>query len=150
MSLASIVTAVILIPTLLYLCYIWALPKPVPGIPYNRGAASRILGDLTEGLQQASFIRWVIEQPIKHQSPITQLFLGPFSKPVLLVSDFEETENILLRRSHDFDVSGLRNDIFTGVMPNAAISKFTDDPAFKRNRELTKGLMSPNILKTVI
>lgn len=33
---------------LLYLFYCRSLPKPLPGIPYNKHAASRVLGDIPE------------------------------------------------------------------------------------------------------
>jgi hypothetical protein len=32
--------------TFVFLCYRWALPKPLPGIPYNKEAARTIFGDM--------------------------------------------------------------------------------------------------------
>lgn len=34
------------IATWLYLCYRWALPRPLPGIPYNKEATKSIFGDM--------------------------------------------------------------------------------------------------------
>lgn len=35
---------------ILYLVYRAALPKPIPGIPYNKNAASKLFGDVPEML----------------------------------------------------------------------------------------------------
>lgn len=35
---------------IVYLAYRAALPRPIPGIPYNRDAASKLLGDVPEML----------------------------------------------------------------------------------------------------
>lgn len=34
------------IAILLYFCYRWALPRPIPGIPYNKEATKSIFGDI--------------------------------------------------------------------------------------------------------
>lgn len=139
--------------SLLYLAYQWALPKPLPGIPYNKAATKSILGDAVEmsevrkkgGRPRA----WLGEQPWRHNSPLVQVFLAPLSKPILILSDYREVQDILLRRGKEFDRGGRNLDALGGVIPNHHIGMKTQSPQFKANRELVKDLMTPNFLHTV-
>ncbi|ETS82913.1 hypothetical protein PFICI_04789 [Pestalotiopsis fici W106-1] len=139
--------------SLLYLAYQWALPKPLPGIPYNKAAVKSILGDVVEvrelqkkgGRPRA----WLGEQPWRHNSPLVQVFLAPLAKPILILSDFREAQDILLRRGKEFDRGGRNLDALGGVIPNHHIGMQTSSPRFKANRELVKDLMTPNFLHTV-
>ncbi|KAF7517317.1 hypothetical protein G7054_g13851 [Neopestalotiopsis clavispora] len=139
--------------SLLYLGYQWALPKPLPGIPYNKAAVKSILGDLVEvrelqkkgGRPRA----WLGEQPWRHNSPLVQVFMAPLAKPILILSDFREAQDILLRRGKEFDRGGRNLDALGGVIPNHHIGMKTSSPQFKANRELVKDLMTPNFLHTV-
>lgn len=45
--------------------YRWLLPKPIPGIPYNKKAVGSILGDIPEMLEH-----------LKHSKTVTDWFLG--------------------------------------------------------------------------
>lgn len=54
-----------------------------------------ILGDIWEirrsRLAGTPAVPWILNLCTKHASPLTQIFIGgPFSKPVLVLSDFEE------------------------------------------------------------
>jgi hypothetical protein len=92
----------------LYSLYIWLLPKPIPGIPYNRKTGNRALGDAMDILREVSvtseFNLWCARQVDKLNSPICQVFLNPFSKPWVLLADFAESQDIMLRRK-DLDRS---------------------------------------------
>ena len=44
-TMALVATGALLI---LYLVYRAALPRPIPGIPYNKNAANKLLGDVPE------------------------------------------------------------------------------------------------------
>ena len=86
-----------------YLLYRAALPKPIPGIPYNEAAAKHILGD-APGLLEAitktgTMLDWIIHQLVKRNEPVMQLFLRPLGKPFVIISDFRETQDICVRRS---------------------------------------------------
>ena len=63
-----------------------ALPKPIPGIPYNKHASSRLLGDLPELTKHMQVTKemtsWLVNQCRVHNSPIVQVFARPFQKPV--------------------------------------------------------------------
>jgi hypothetical protein len=139
--------------TALYLLYQSALPKPIPGIPYNVAATKRLLGDMAEIRQRKaegkSTRTWFREQASRHNSPICQAFLAPFSRPAILISDYREAQDIMLRRSKEVDRSPRSTEAMGGVVRGHHISMMTADPQFKKNRELMKDLMSPNFLHTV-
>lgn len=131
------------------LLYYLALPKPYPGIPYNPEARWRILGDVPSIQASPYRRRWFMEQCIRHKSPIVQLFLSPFGKPIVLVCDFREQQDVCLRRHREFDRSSLNKVVFGGVAPEHHISMKTADPRFKGNKELLRDLMTPAFLHDV-
>ncbi|KAI1183643.1 cytochrome P450 [Nemania serpens] len=137
----------------LYLAYRWALPKPIPGIPYDESARNSLLGNLPEII---SMLRttgktrpFFVGHPSRHQSALTQIWLGPLQKPSLILSDFRETQDILLRRTREFDRGPRNTSAFAGVAPNHHIAMESSDPRFKLNRELVRDLMTPNFLHEV-
>lgn len=138
---------------LLYLAYQHALPKPLPGIPYNKEALRSLLGDgaAIKALQEQGGRprAWFGEQNSKHKSPLVQVFMAPLSKPMLLLSDFREGQDILLRRNKEFDHGPRNLAAFSAVLANHHIGMRTLDPQFRANRELIKDLMTPNFLHTV-
>jgi hypothetical protein len=84
------------ISSCLFLCYRWALPRPIPGIPYNKEATRSLLGDVIPMVQHVGRTKevasWWTLQIIKLQSPIIQLFCRPFEKPFVMISDFREAQ----------------------------------------------------------
>lgn len=134
---------------LAYAAYRRALPKPLPGIPYNPAAARRLLGDLPE-LYAASRTRdvrgWFSALPARLGSPIVQI-LG--RKPTVVIADFATTQAILLRQSREFDRPHNMLASLRGVIPHHHIAMRTADPQFRRNRELVRDLMTPGFLHSV-
>lgn len=137
----------------LFLSYRWALPKPIPGIPYNASATRSLFGDIP---QIMSFMAktdtmwpWIAQQITEHQSPIVQVFARPFSKPWVLVADYRESQDILLRRTKEFDRANFIGDAFAGVIPDHHIRKSSTDEQFKIHRNLLKDLMTPGFLHDV-
>jgi hypothetical protein len=104
----------------MYFSYRSLLPKPLPGIPYNVNASKRILGDLVDVLALGStgkpLKEWIMSLTRKHNSPIVQLFFGPFSPGVVVLSDYRETRDIMLRRDKEFGKGHLNNDGWQGVI----------------------------------
>lgn len=135
-----------------YFAYRWTLPKPIPGIPYNESARS-ILGDLPSILAHVratdQMYSWFTEQITKHHSAIVQVFVFPLSKPWILVSDFRESQDILMRRTKEFDRSTLMGDIFAGMLPAFHNHMQSTNAQFKANRALLKDLMTPSFLLEV-
>ncbi|EXA30362.1 hypothetical protein FOVG_18234 [Fusarium oxysporum f. sp. pisi HDV247] len=142
---------VFLLPTL-YLLRQWALPKPMPGIPFRRDATRRILGDipaLLKAMRNAdhTYMHWVEQQMRELDTPIMQLFMRPFSKPVLILADFREAQDILMRRK-EWDRSDMLRDLFGGLIPGHHARERTND-VWKSHRRLLQDLMSPPFLHNV-
>ncbi|RYP75981.1 hypothetical protein DL771_002053 [Monosporascus sp. 5C6A] len=137
--------------SLLYLAYHWALPRPLPGIPYNKDALKKILGDGAEIRKirraRGSARNWFGQPTAKHMSRLVQV-LAPFTKLVLILSDSREAQDILLRRNKEFDRASRVNGALLGVIPWRRIGMRTADPQFRRNRELVERLMTPHFLNT--
>lgn len=148
----NILLGLLALLTITYVAYQQALPKPIPGIPYNPASANSLLGDLPELFKQlkAGDLRGFFSgMTSRLDSPIVQFFGRPFSKPVIIISDFRTAQDILLRRNKEFDRPGSQIDTLRGVIPNHHISMLTSDPQFRKNRELVKDLMTPNFLHAV-
>ncbi|KAK8024077.1 hypothetical protein PG993_012143, partial [Apiospora rasikravindrae] len=138
---------------LLYCLYRWALPKPIPGIPYDASATKSIWGNMSEIMNfkkhHGEVRPWFARQAVKHRAPLTQAWLTPFSRPVLILSDYREAQDVFLRRGRDF-FRGLRScDAFHGSIPEHHIAMMSADPRFKRNKEIVRDLMTPGFLHDV-
>jgi hypothetical protein len=92
---------------LLYALYRAALPKPIPGIPYHKASANRVLGDapgmIKHRQKYSTVFDWMTAQPVELNSPVAQLFLKPFCQPIVVITDHRESQDVLLRRAKDFD-----------------------------------------------
>lgn len=144
--------ALISFALLLYLFYRWLLPKPIPGIPYNKASAKSLLGDIPAFLnaekQTQEIFPWMRDQFHVHKSPIVQVFCQPFGKPWVLVGDFVEAEDILIRRNHEFSRSPQLASYFSGTTPNHHIVMPSNDE-FKQHRQLIQDMITPNFLHQI-
>jgi hypothetical protein len=148
------VVALVTVSSLAYLAYRWALPKPIPGIPYDKTAAKHIFGSLPQIISymkqnDGQVTAWLASHNDKHKAPLVQIWAEPFGKPTLLLTDFQESQDILIRRTREFDRAKRSLDGFTGFIPHSHISMKTADPRFKGNKELVRDLMSPSFLNNV-
>ena len=138
---------------LVYFAYLHAFPKPIPGIPYNNDSAHRILGDLPEFLElkrSGGRVRnfWS-NLARKHDAAVTQFFMGPFAKPSVVISDFREAQDILLRRSREFDRGVFNTSMWSGAIPHHFICLDTRHPRFLEAKRIQRDLMTPTVLHTV-
>ncbi|OHF03921.1 cytochrome P450 monooxygenase [Colletotrichum orchidophilum] len=147
-------TAILAIGVLaIYLTYRALLPRPLPGIPYNKAASRSLLGDMPEMLRHASqtgeLYDWLGAQNIRHGSPIVQVFgRGPLGRPWLVVSDFRETQDILMRRGKEFDRSAFTADLLGGVIPEHH-SRWQTDDEYKSRKRLVGDILTPSFLSKV-
>ncbi|KAM3515970.1 hypothetical protein MY11210_000510 [Beauveria gryllotalpidicola] len=134
-------------------CYIYhrAFPRPLAGIPFNPEAAKSFAGDIpaikAREKDGASIRPWFLEQARRHNSAITQIFLGPFARPTILISDYREANDILMHREADFK-RGKKVDVFGGILPHAHPAMETFDARFKSTRDLVRDVMTPSFLQT--
>ncbi|KAI0554688.1 cytochrome P450 [Xylaria curta] len=124
----------------LFLAYIWALPKPIPGIPFDESAKNNVFGNLPELIfmlcatgKTRNFFQGMYRNSQhlkKHNSALTQIWMGPLRKPCLIFPDFRESQDILLRRTREFYRRPFSTSAFTGVVPNHHIAMPSLNPRF--------------------
>ena len=140
-------TITITITVVLYCLYRWLLPKPVSGIAYNPEATKSLFGDAPDMIKQVSvtgeFRVWCAKQVKKMNSPICQVFIRPFGKPWILLADFRESKDILMRRK-EFNKSSFLSDGMACI--DAFHSIYNTDNKFKANRQLIQDLMTTTFL----
>ena len=78
----------------LYFLYRQLLPNPLPGIPYSKKSASRLLGDIPD------FVKWTSKTAEPYYffpklcqdlgSPLIQVFLSPGRRPWVILNDAHE------------------------------------------------------------
>lgn len=156
MAILSPIPIVLLVGSITVLLYILrrrALPQQIPRIRYNKPSANRILGDMpamiSAVLKTDQIFPWMVSQNVKHNSPIIQLFCRPLQKPWVVITDFQESQDILLRRTKEFDRSDFLGDVFVGLTPDMHISMKSHEERFRRHRNLLKDLMTPGFLNEV-
>jgi cytochrome P450 len=162
-----------------YWAYRAALPKPLKGIPYNRNAIDKLFGDVPEMIgyvmrTKRIFVSakaagssakippprnipvltrrqcWLTSLTSRHQSPIIQAFVQPMGLPWVVVTDPYESQDILLRRTKEFDRSGFFGDLIGGILPEQHIQFISSDDRFKKNRNLINHLMAPTFITQVL
>jgi hypothetical protein len=152
---SSITLSVIvaLVACLAYVVYQKALPKPIPGIPCDEAASKHVLGSLPSIMahirQHGVVLPWIFGQNEKYRAPLIQWFPAPFTKPTLVLCDFQEAQDVLLRRTKDFDRATVSGDAFRGIMTDFHLPMRSNDPKLKGNKELIRDLMSPTFLHEV-
>jgi hypothetical protein len=138
--------------TICYLLYRAALPRPIPGIPYHKASARSILGDIPAMVKHtqeaAQVFDWMAAQCVNLNSPIVQLFVRPLGRPFVILADFREGQDILMRRMKEFDRSVFMGDVTIGLAPDHHISMPSNN-TFKKQRRLLADTMSPTFLQEV-
>ncbi|KAK0648467.1 cytochrome P450 [Cercophora newfieldiana] len=137
----------------LYVAYRAVLPKPLADIPYNQDAAGKLFGDVPEMMgyvmRTKRIFCWLTSLTARHQSPIVQAFIKPMSLPWVVVTDPLESQDILLRRTKEFDRSGFFGELIGGIAPHQHIQFLSTDPRFKNGRNLINQLMAPTFIAQV-
>jgi hypothetical protein len=89
-----VVTSTLFLAT--FLLYRWLLPKPIPGIPYNKEATKTIWGDIPPMLEHLKtnkmLTNFMLDHNVKYNSPIVQIFTELFGTPMVMISDYRETQ----------------------------------------------------------
>ncbi|KZL85364.1 cytochrome p450 [Colletotrichum incanum] len=138
---------------LAFVAYRALLPKPLKDIPYNKDAAGKLLGDVPEMMsyvkETTRIFDWLTNQCVRHKSPIVQTFVKPGGKPWVVLTDPYETQDILQRRTKEFDRSGFMIDLISGILPEQSIQFTSPDTRFKKNRALINHLMAPSFILNV-
>ncbi|KAI0470242.1 cytochrome P450 [Xylaria cf. heliscus] len=128
-------------------------PKPFPGIPYNEESANRITGDIPDLVPIAratgefsNSLFTVTTQ--KLGSPIAQFLYPALRKPLIILEDPLEIEDILVRRNKEFDKAPIVLDMFAPMFPKASISQYTT-PELRLQKRVWADVMSVEFLRRV-
>lgn len=128
-------------------CYEWLLPKPLRGIPFNPEGGKSLWGDVPDLLRDPEGLNiWAGKQLEKLKAPLCQVFMGPLSKPIVLLADFGEARDILVGRT-DFDRSSYITNRFP-LFGGFHLRMKTGD-AWKHSRQWLRDLMTPHFLNGV-
>lgn len=129
-----------------------ALPRPLRGIPYNKPSSRRLLGDIPamvahSSTEDGTLITYVIELMETLDSPIIQVFIRPFGKPMVFLADFQESQELLTHRK-EFDRSTAMGDLLKGITPQHHIRQKTNN-VWRNHRRLVQDLMTPSFLHRI-
>ncbi|KAL5343283.1 cytochrome P450 [Aspergillus crustosus] len=139
----------------LFIVYNSLLPKPLPGIPYNKAAAKRLRGDIPDITAHASdfdnstIINYVINTMETLNAPLVQIFTSPLAKPLVVLGDFPEADDIFVRRGREFDRSDSFTAIFGHLGGNHHIFK-KSNAAWKLQRRYMVDSMTPAFLHYMV
>lgn len=151
---AGIAHLYLLVHALIILARFIVGPKPVKGVPYSLFDFWFPFGCvITLGWHfytTGEVFDWLSLQTLHLKSPMIQLFIPNFSftKPVLVLADLHEIEDIVTRRMHEIDRSHLMHEWFGLLVPRATIGKKTNTE-FKQQRRLWNTILAPSFLRTV-
>ncbi|KAK3109782.1 hypothetical protein LTR53_016586 [Teratosphaeriaceae sp. CCFEE 6253] len=126
-----------------YWLYRSAIPTPIPGIPYVKRSATRPLGDFPDAVKYNAKTReltkFLVDKCVELDSPVVQVFMRPFSRPA---------QDILARRTREFDRSNIFGDMFVSTIPHSMTVHPTDEQ-WRDNRRLMADNMSTPFLHDV-
>ncbi|KAK5127379.1 hypothetical protein LTR85_006718 [Meristemomyces frigidus] len=135
-----------------YFLYRATIPKPFPGIPYVAASARRAFGDMPDVLryraETSETISFLIKKCVELNSPIVQVFMKPFSKPWVVIMDSQESQDIMARRTREFDRSDFFGDVLKASVPHNQVWMKTTEQ-WRSNRRLMADTMSPQFLQNV-
>jgi hypothetical protein len=150
---APLILTIAAIPLLLWITRQFFLPRPIPGIPYVSTSANRIMGDVPAmqqhmaGADGGTFITYILKTMHSLNSPLIQMFIRPLGRPLVILADFPESHDLLVKRK-EFDRSHTLGDLVKGLAPDHHIHLPTG-PAWRTQRRLVQDLMTPTFLHNV-
>ena len=128
------------------------LPKPLPGIPYTKKSRWHLFGDAFDFVKYTKDtgegLRWFATKAAELQSPVFQVFLAPFSKPVVVVADIQEVVDIATRRTKEFDRGGFITGWVGILFPEGTLSMPSHEK-FKDQRNIWSSTMTSQFLNSV-
>lgn len=125
-------------------------PKPYPDIPHNKHSANRVAGDIPDlvplitSTNEFSNSMFTITTQ-KLGTPIAQFLFPGIRKPLIILEDPREIEDLLLRRNKEFDKAPMALSIFQPMFPKASLAQFTT-PELKAQKRLWADVMAAEFL----
>lgn len=138
-------------------------PKPYPGVPYNIQSATRVAGDIPDLIPVATAKNEFSESLFaittqKLGVPIAQMLFPGVRKPMIILEDPREIEDILIRRGKEFDKAPMTIDLFGPMFPNSIIAQYNTPKLREQKRiwadtmkmEFLRKTAAPNIRKSTL
>lgn len=125
-------------------------PRPYPGIPHNIYSDTRLTGDipdlipLIEATNEFSESLFAITTQ-KLGVPIAQILFPRIRKPMIILEDPYEIQDILLRRAKEFDKAPMAIDLFGPMFPNSTLAQYTT-PELRELKRLWADTMKRDFL----
>ncbi|KAI5368360.1 putative cytochrome P450 [Septoria linicola] len=149
LAIQTTTTLLFLIILFLIILYHKALPKPIPAIHYDKKSARRLWGDIPDALahhaKTGESYSSLTKKCIEMQEPIFQVFMRPFSKPWVVLADVREAQDLMTRRTREFDRSDFARDVLIALFPMEQAVLYTDDQ-WRFKRKLMADAMKPEFL----
>ena len=124
-------------------------PRLLRGIPYSALSATKFTGDLGKVVARAKLVNEhsaaLFSLNRDQGSAIVQLLTFPWSKPVVLIDDPREAEDILKRRGREFDRSQMTIDFFHYLLPRCTMAQPTT-ASLKMQKRIWSDTMSHDFL----
>ena len=125
-------------------------PKPYPGIPYNLHSAARLTGDIPDLIPVIEATKEFSESLFavttqKLGVPIAQMLFPGIRKPMIILEDPYEIQDILLRRAKEFDKAPMAIDLFGPMFPNSTLAQYTT-PELRELKRLWADTMKRDFL----
>lgn len=130
---------------------VWSLyPKPLPGIPYDSASPGRMLGDVPGFAARAQLTQETSETlfklPERLGVPVAQFLSTRFMRPMVLINDPREVEDVLNRRNREFDRASFTARMFQPLLPHSTVAQMTT-PALKAQKRLWADAMGAQFLR---
>lgn len=137
--------------------------KPYPGIPCNLQSATRMTGDVQDLMPVIKAKNEFSESLFaittqKLGVPVAQMLFPGIRKPMIILEDPREIEDILHRRSKEFDKAPMSIALFGPMFPNSTIAQYTTPELRDQKRlwadtmkmEFLRKTAAPNIRKSTL
>ncbi|KAI0160165.1 cytochrome P450 [Xylariaceae sp. FL1272] len=126
-------------------------PTPYPGIPFNESSAKRLMGDLPDLLpivqETTEFSNSVLTLTTRRLgTPIAQFLFPTIRRPLIVLEDPYEIEDILLRRNREFDKAPFAVAMYSSAFPKGTLSQFAT-PELKAQKRLWAEALSHEFLR---
>ncbi|KAI0435981.1 cytochrome P450 [Xylaria telfairii] len=129
-------------------------PKPYPGIPYTKAPTVGLAGDMLDLLSAIQESNEITDSMLavttrKLRTPIAQIIFPRFRKPLVIVDDPYEVEDIVTRRHAEFDKASMVIDMFAPMFPRGTLGQHTT-PELRAQKRLWAEVMNPKFLRQAI
>lgn len=132
--------------SMLYRC---ALPKPLPGIPYDVPSSKRLLGDIPDATKESAQIQKFLNLRSKSLGPVCQVWMQPFAKSWVVVNDWAASQDILYKHTGEFDRAPIHLGFLTALIPHGFGLMRTRDPRYAVGKRYVGDTMSNSFLNDV-